>query len=314
MSKGHENTRSTRHEVGIGVRMPSTPPRTTLLLALAVIVLAVGGEWLLAAVYGENEVACRPASLPASLVDVPEASGVAASHLTANLLWTINDSGAPRLFALDENGDRKGAVTVAQARITDWEDVSISRCATGSCVYIGDIGDNDSHRSTVVLYRLPEPSPHEKTRQADRMEVRYPDGPRDAEAMFVLPGGQIYVISKESPAIVYRTTQFTPGTTATLERVMTLPFGHITDAEASADGRRVVMRTKEEAIFYRTDDLVHGDVGHGTVFPVMPLSEPQGEGITFGSGDSVFLIGEGGGKKAPGTFLRLECPVPGARP
>jgi hypothetical protein len=37
------------------------------------------------------------------------------------------------------------------------------------------------------------------------------------------------------------------------------------------------------------------------------VGEPQGEGVTFGSNDSVYLMSEGGGKKQPGAFARLTC-------
>ena len=48
--------------------------------------------------------------------------------------------------------------------------------------------------------------------------------------------------------------------------------------------------------------------GASPVAPDWPsLGEPQGEGVTFGDGSAVFLMGEGGGKKMPGTFARLTC-------
>jgi len=276
------------------------------------VLLAIGGEWLLDAFYGDNEVVCHQVSLPASLVEMPEASGIAASRRTANLFWMTNDSGQPRIFAVDENGQVRGRVNIAGAELVDWEDVSISRCGDGSCLYIADIGDNGARRSSVKLYRMPEPAAHEKTRQADGMDVRYPDGPHDAEAMFVLPDDNIYLISKESPSVVYHASHFEPGGTISLERVMALPLHNVTDAEASADGSWIAVRAKDQVVFYRTDALLHGDVEHGTAVPVAEFTEPQGEGIAFGAGSTVYLAGEGGGKGAPGTFLRLECSLPAA--
>jgi hypothetical protein len=281
-----------------------------MLLALVVVVLATGGEWFLAAVYGENEIVCTQTTLPTSLVELPEASGLAASRQTPGLLWAINDSGQPRLLALDENGETKGRVAIAQAQLTDWEDISISSCASGSCVYIGDIGDNDAERSSVTIYRLPEPGAHEKTRQAAGMDVRFPDGPHDAEAMFVLPDGRIFVITKSSPSVVYNAARFEPGGSVTLERLMSLPIGHVTDAEASQDGTWVAVRSNDEAAFYRTESLLSGDVEHATMVSLAQYTEPQGEGIAFGARGAVFLAGEGGQKGIPGTFLRLECSLP----
>src|SRR5215212_2800505 len=179
--------------------MPSSALRATILLVITVVLLAVGGEWFLAAVHGDDEVACHQVSLSTSLVEIPEASGIAASQRAPDLFWMINDSGRPGLFAVDENGQVRGRVNVAGAELIDWEDVSIGRCDNGSCLYIADIGDNDARRSSIKLYRMPEPAAHEKARQADGMDVRYPDGPHDAEAMFVLPDNNLYVITKEFP-------------------------------------------------------------------------------------------------------------------
>ncbi len=305
----------TGHAVGIDRTVHWSPLRaTTIWLAITVLVLATGGEWFLQAVYGDNEVVCHQVSLPNALIEMPEASGVAASRQTPNLFWMTNDSGHPRLFAVDENGQVRGRINVANAELIDWEDLSVSRCGDRSCLYIADIGDNDARRSSVKVYRMPEPAVHEKTRQADGMELRYPDGPHDAEAMFVLPDDNIYLITKESPSVVYHASRFDPGGTIALERVMALPLHNVTDAEASADGSWIAVRTKDEAVFYRTDALLHGDVEHGTAVSLAEFTEPQGEGITFGAGNAVYLAGEGGGKGAPGTFLRLECSLPQKRP
>ena len=93
---------------------------------------------------------------------------------------------------------------------------------------------------------------------------------------------------------------------------MALPLHNVTDAEASADGSWIAVRTKDQAVFYRTDALLHGDVEHGTGVPVAGFAEAQGEGIAFGAGNAVYLAGEGGGRGLPGTFLRLECSLAAA--
>ena len=38
------------------------------------------------------------------------------------------------------------------------------------------------------------------------------------------------------------------------------------------------------------------------------LREPQGEGVTFGASNSVYVAGEGGGKSQSGTLAALTCP------
>jgi hypothetical protein len=285
----------------------------TVTLAFAVIFLAAIGEWFLAAVYGEDEVGCRQASLPASLPSLPEASGVAASRRTPGLLWSMNDSGEPVVTALNDQGEVKGRVRVAGATVADWEDVSVGRCAGGSCLYIADVGDNRERRSTVRFYRVPEPRPGDTmTAAAESVEAKYPDRAHDAEAAFVTPDGTAYVITKERPAGLYRLPHFDPGTTQTLERVAMLPMPKVTDADASPDGEWVVVRNPDEVVFYRTRELLKGDVEHGAAVKVNGFGEPQGEGVTFGTGGIVYLAGEGGGRHAPGTLLSLQCRMPKA--
>lgn len=295
------------------IPVPSSALRMTL-LSVAIAVLAIGGEWFLAVTYGENDVACRQASLPTPVVELPEASGVAASRAWPDLLWAVNDSGRPRLLAIGENGESRGQVEITGAAVGDWEDISTSRCGNGSCVYIADIGDNREQRSTVRVYRLPEPSLGVKTRQANWMDLQFPDRPHDAEAMFVLPDDHLYVITKESTSVVYQFAGFHPGETAMLERLTSLPLRNVTDAEASADGRRIVVRTNDLAVFYRTEDLLSQDIEHGTSVNLAEFGERQGEGISFGTGNAVYLVGEGGGKGAAGTFLRLDCVLPAPKP
>jgi hypothetical protein len=140
-------------------------------------------------------------------------------------------------------------------------------------------------------------------------EGKYPDGPHDAEAAFVLPDGQMYIVTKDKFSVVYR-FPLEPGKMATLERTAMLPLNNVTDADASADGKRIAVRTKQDVVFYRTAELLKGDVEHGTAVPTGELGEPQGEGVAFGSNGVVGLAGEGGGKKKapkPGTFATLQC-------
>src|SRR5688572_19556551 len=144
----------------------------TIVLAVTVVLSAIAGEWFLAAVYGEDEVRCQQTSVPSSLTALPEASGIAASRRTPGLLWMINDSSPAVLFGVSESGATNARVQVSGADITDWEDLSIAPCAGGNCLFIGDIGDNDGVRSSIRVYRIPEPSSTETaTRAAEVFEA-----------------------------------------------------------------------------------------------------------------------------------------------
>jgi hypothetical protein len=226
------------------------------------------------------------------------------------MFWTFNDSDDPTLYGVSTNGDLRAHVQVPGMRTGDWEDISAGPCGSESCLYLADIGDNQATRASIRVMRFPEPRQRDHTaEQQMRFEGVYPDGPRDAEAAFVLPDGQFFVITKEKFGAVYR-FPLQAGHVTTLERVVALPLNDVTDADASADGTRIVVRTKDDVVFYRTAELLKGDVEHGTAVPTKDLGESQGEGVAFGAGGLVGLAGEGGGKKKhpqPGTLATLQC-------
>jgi hypothetical protein len=286
----------------------------TIVLAITVVLAAIAGEWFLAAVYGEDEVRCQQASVPASLPALPEASGIAASRRTPGLLWTINDSGSAVLFGVTEAGATAARVQVTGATITDWEDLSVARCAGGNCLFIADIGDNDAERSSIKLYRVPEPARTETaTRPADVFEARYPDGPHDAEAMFVTPDQTVYILTKDAPAgTLYRFPPLETGKVLILERVVAIPMAKATGAGVSQDGVWLAVRTNAEIAFYRMSALLKGDVEPAAIVDVHEYGEPQGEGITFADASTLYLAGESGKKGAPGTLLQVKCSIPSA--
>ena len=81
----------------------------------------------------------------------------------------------------------------------------------------------------------------------------------------------------------------------------------ITDGAVSPDGAWVVLRTAGALSFHRAADLFSGDWSARGRVDLGSLKEPQGEGVTFGDASTVYLVGEGGGKRQPGTFARLTC-------
>jgi len=160
------------------------------------------------------------------LQKVTEASGVAFSQRTPGVAWTHNDSKKPIVFALSDKGAVLGSVRVTGAEIVNWEDIAVAPCPGGSCLYIGDIGDNRASRSSITIYRTPEPAPNaQATDQVETMYAAYPDRPRDAEALVVLPKGDVFVVTKgeDGPSYVYRVpTGFRNGETVTMQWI-----GHV---------------------------------------------------------------------------------------
>ena len=247
-----------------------------------------------------------------------EASGLAVSRRVPGRLWTHNDSGQPVLFALDSQGAVSGQVRVTGAHVEDWEAIAAGACDGGSCLYIGDIGDNEARRSRITVYRLSEPAEANGTAPVSAVfHATYPDGAHDAETLLIA-NGRLYVVTKgeTGPVTIYRfPAQLQANATMKLERVGEIAStvdadSRITDGSVSPDGQWVVLRSRSALLFHRAAGLLGGQSGVASVFGVRSLGEPQGEGVAFGGDDSVFLTGEGGGKSQAGTFARLSCALP----
>jgi hypothetical protein len=259
---------------------------------------------------------CRLAGPTLQVPGLAEGSGLALSRRVPGRLWTHNDSGKPVLFALDARGAVSGRLEVTGATVGDWEAIAVGPCGAGSCLYIGDIGDNDADRQRVTVYRLPEPDAASGTAAvADVFHATYPDGPHDAEALLIGGDGRLHIVTKgeKGPVSIYRfPSQLKPGTTAQLERVGAPSSkadaqSRITDGAISPDGQWAVVRTRSDLTFYRASDLLAGHWRAAARVDLAALKEPQGEGVALANDVSVFLAGEGGGKGQAGTFARVSC-------
>lgn len=249
--------------------------------------------------------------------EVSEASGIAAGLRTPGVLWTHNDSGDPVIYAFSADGSALGRVPVTGATVKDWEDISAAPCPGGNCLYLADIGDNAASRANVTVYRVPEPAPADaQTRPAEAFPATYPNGPQDAEAMFVLPDGGIYIVTKgETGSIaVHRFPQpLRAGAIARLERVVELRpttaprRDRITGASASPDGQWIALRTLDAVDLYRARDLLGGNAANPLHVDLTGLNERQGEGVGWGPDGRLYLSSEGGKKNTPGTLARLTC-------
>lgn len=261
---------------------------------------------------------CQPAGALVRVPELPEGSGVAASKRTPGRFWAHNDSGQPVLIALDAKGTVLGSVRMSGAEVEDWEAIAVGPCPAGSCIYVGDIGDNDAERPDIAIYRLPEPADVSgSVEKADVLRVSYPDGAHDAEALLITPKGDIVIVTKgdTGPVGLYRLPAGAkPGAILKLQ-----PLGkprqsgkgaaddRITDGAVSPSGAWVALRTKTAILLYRTEELMSGNWKEAGRVSLQSLGEPQGEGIAFGDEKTIYLVGEGGGKSQPGTFARLSC-------
>ena len=273
----------------------------------------------------KNTLMCSTVLHDAMLGALPEASGLALSARTPGVLWSMNDSGVPLVFPLDLMGRVVGRVRVTGADINNWEDLSVAPCGGKSCLYIADFGNGGgTQRNDVVLYRVVEPAPSDtKSQPVEAFNAAYPaDEDHESEAMFVA-GGQLYLVTKGHPSLVFRFSQrMEAGTLTTLERVGAVPTERfqastlrrqtrITDAESSPDGKWVAMRTNKELLLYRAADVAAGHFDTLWQFDLSPLDEAQGEGVAISNDGDVYLASEGGGHGLPGRFAHLKCQLPG---
>jgi len=272
---------------------------------------------------------------------VVESSGVAVSRAYPDVLWTHNDSGdGPYLYATDLHGKDRGAVQVSGAQAIDWEDISLGPCPfvfraqpRASCIYVADTGDNLELRTFVTVYVVPEPHPPERasdtlgvTNAAAVLNLRYPDGSHDVEAVYVSPRDTaLYFISKgtrHGDAIrLYRVDRKAwrpPADTATSTVVATLvqtldirpnpEEGRlVTAASARPDGRLVAVRTYSEIY------LFYPGIG-GRLLPARERPcyiaglEIGGEAIDF-LNDSTFVLTSEAGRRRPGTIDTVKCHI-----
>lgn len=263
---------------------------------------------------------CRAVTALIRLPGLNEASGIAVSRRVPGRLWTHNDSGKPIIVALDQSGTITGRVAITGATVTDWEAIGAGPCAgsAGSCLFIGDIGDNDGRRRQITVYRVPEPAADATTATAEPLHATYPDGPRDAETLLVTPDGRLFIVTKgrgQTPVSLYAFPQdLTAGAPMRLERVGApravgrLPSAEmITDGALSPDGQRVVLRSNRALQFYDGRELLSGTWRETGRASLQAIREPQGEGVAFGDDGQLFLTGESGGPGRGGTFASLRC-------
>lgn len=268
--------------------------------------------------------ACRVDGASANLPNnLRESSGLALAT-GGDALWTHNDSRKGVLHRVGLDGRARAEMPVRGAAFEDWEDIAAGPCLGGGpCLYLADIGDNEGRRRNITIYRMPEPQAGAtQTAQPEALVATYPDGPQDAEALFVVPSGGIYVVTKgETRGIgIYELPRSArAGTPSRLELRVRLAEGRqdrperITGAAASPDGQWLALRTVNQLRFYRTGGLASGQLGTPLTFDLDPLNEPQGEGVEFGPAGSgaVFLSSEAGNKNnGRPTLSRLTCTLP----
>jgi len=240
-----------------------------------------------------------------------EASGIAASTGTPGAYFLVDDGTRSRqIAAVGTDGALLAEIAIEDMSTSNAEALAAGPCgaaplpdgasgdgasAAGSCLFIGDIGDNRSRRDDVTIIRISEPDladPPAEPVPADHWRYTYPDGPRDAESMLVDPAGAVIIVTKpdggNTPTRMYRgdpgggelafLREFTPPEPQT--RLRTMLTGNTVTDLTSAPGR-VLLLTYDELTEYTAPDPAADITGFPTWphhrLPVPAL--PQAEGV-----------------------------------
>ncbi|SNR47193.1 hypothetical protein [Actinomadura mexicana] len=227
---------------------------------------------------------------------ITESSGLAASARHRGVVYTHNDSGGvPKVYALGPDGRVAAVLTLAGAGARDWEAMAIGKDGRGRpAIFVADIGDNlGGAWPYVTVYRIPEPARLvSQTLRATRFQIKYEDGPRNAETMMINPRtNRLYIVSKLFGGDVYEApARLRTGGSNVLRKVGDAP-AIATDGAFAPDGRTCVIRTYFGARLYS----VGADGRPGKTIESLDLPrQVQGESVTYTPDGRSLLVGSEG--------------------
>jgi hypothetical protein len=173
-------------------------------------------------------------------------------------------------------------VYIAGAVNTDWEDLTL----VNGDLYVADIGDNNAVRSTLNIYKFPEPSVGIDTvKTVEIIRFAYADGPHDAEAILVDPSTKdLFVITKrDNLSRIYRLRfPYSLTTNNTAEYIASLPYNGVVSAALSPDGTGIIIKTYTSLYYYKRPAGASIPTALQQSFATIKyVTEPQGEAVTF---------------------------------
>lgn len=256
--------------------------------------------------------------VPAS-TEIVETSGLVASAAHKGAFYAHNDSGdTARFFAFGDKGQDLGTYLLSGASAIDWEDMARGPCAdpSKSCLYFGDVGDNNEQRATYTIYRVEEPAALAagETKVAfETFGFSYPDGSHNSEAILVHPTtGVVTIVTKDrSDTRAYEMPMpLRPGVTVTLTGpspvVVNGLIPLVTGGDVHPDGTSVLLRTYTSVLFYPigAGQTVSQALGK-TPCDLPAPAEPQGESVAWQrQGGAFFTLSEGSLQ----TLHQVSCP------
>jgi hypothetical protein len=249
---------------------------------------------------------------------ISESSGLVVSRQNPGVIWTHNDSTYDGyIFAISTNGMLLAQHYVPGVFGVDMEDIAIGPgpLPQFQYIYLGDIGDNALSRSSIRVFRFPEPSVYgyesntPLTRPivgVDEITLRYPDGPWDCEGLMIDPRtGDLFLATKISDrSRIYRATRTQLNSTNDITLTFmheTTDFRSVSAADVSSDGGLITTRRANRiSIWFRgAGESVSAALARTPNIQEAPIigtggGEPNGEAIGFEpNGTGYFTLSEG---------------------
>lgn len=225
---------------------------------------------------------------------IDEASGLTESASISGYLWTLQDSGKPSsLYLVSKDGQNIKEYNIPGSANHDWEDIASGPGSEQGVnyIYIGEIGNNNLPLTeTNIIYRIPEISDINGSfdgGKLDKIQFKYPDGPRDAETLILDPVTRdLFVISKEAGQTgIYRLPYPQSATEIIIaEKIGIIPSATTaTGGSITTDGAEIVVRTYTSVYYWnrKEGETVGQTLARNASKILSVVIEPQGEGICF---------------------------------
>ena len=230
------------------------------------------------------------------LTEVPESSSLARAEEPGTFYTNADSGNPPTLYKINDQGKLLQQIKLPVTN-EDWE--SLAQDNKGN-LYIADVGNNNSSRKDLVIYRVKPATPQQVSQinfsYADQTEFPPKKKGRnfDCEAS-LWHAGKLYLFTKDragqETSKVYTLPDQPGQQKAQLLTELAIP-GEVTDASLSPDGRRLALLGREELFLLEGNDLT-------TILKATPrrIELPgagQTEGIIFTDNQTLLISTEQG--------------------
>lgn len=265
----------------------------SLLLGRLIFLLLCGFAALPAAAQGAAGLEAQRRALLAQ-----DCAGTSSLFFLDGRLWTCNDHGALRLYAIDTLTGHVDSVVDLGVRVYDLEEVT----QDDSYLFFGDFGDNKGIRDDLRILRLAKDDLRHGRYRFDTIAFSYPDRGRgnrrdfDCEA-FVATGDSLYLFTKQwlSQGTVCYALPKHPGTYTAMRRFSLATRGLVTAASFHPASHRLVLLGYTLLVQPFVIVLDAFDASPGQRGQRLPLNNPVGtqtEGLATLDGQHFFLTNE----------------------